>query len=414
MILFCVPNLNAQQGISMGLGEAYTAIARGPEAIFWNPANLGLSSELPNFNFKLYSIGLNFGNNAFDLKFYDDYFTGTGQEDEEGNKIGKTLTEGDKAEILNKIPDDGLELVGRMDFSTFAFNYKNFGFSIEGNAFMETSIPKYPFEIILNGLEQKNYTFDVKGNGFGVGRINISYGRTILKNSQKRIFKKRINELAVGWTISYLKGVGYAKVTESDVNLNITNAGINAPSEVVTKLAAFGNGFGLDFGVGAVLENNWRIGLAFDNIPGIINWSDDAKESTHTFDLEREMFLDEFDDIEFEDYEETIDKDLDSFSQTLPLNVRFGVAKFYKRFIANFGVAREYEHIRFSLGGGIDLKIIDLYVSYGRIAGDHSLSGAVAFNYKHFLWDIGIISRGGMTQSNSKAIAIGSSLRFGF
>ena len=145
IILFCISNLNAQQGISMGLGNAYTAIARGPEAIFWNPANLALSNNLPNFNFNIYSIGANFGNNAFDIDFYDEYLTGTGQKDADGNKIGKTLTDNDKKDILSRIPDSGLELMGKVDVSVLGFSFKNYGASVEFNMFTEGTLPKNAF-----------------------------------------------------------------------------------------------------------------------------------------------------------------------------------------------------------------------------------------------------------------------------
>lgn len=416
MILIFVSNLNAQQGISTGLGGAYTAIARGPEAVFWNPANLGLSSSLPSFNIKMYSFGFDFGNNVFNIDFYNDYFTGTGETDAEGNKIGKTLTESDKNDILNKIPDDGLELMGKADVSFLAFNYKNFGFSIEGNVFVEMTFPKDAFVMILTDIGEKSYSFDIEGNGFGVGKVNFSYGRAVLKNKVRRIFNRniKINELAVGATISYLRGAGYAKVTESDVNVNITSTGFNAPSRVVTRVASFGSGFGLDLGVGAVIENEWQMGLVFDNIPGIISWSSDAKENINTFDLEREMYINELEDIDIDDYSKTEDVDLNSFTQTLPLNVRLGVARYYKRYMGNVELARDYGHIRFSLGGGVDLKFIEFYASYGRTRGDNCFSGAVAFNYKYFLWDIGVTNRGGLTGNASKGLAFGSSIRFGF
>ncbi len=416
MILLYSSNLNAQQGISTGLGGAYTAIARGPEAIFWNPANLALSSNLPNFNFKLYSMGIDVGNNVFDLDFYDEYLTGTGETDAEGNKIGRTLTESDKSDILNKIPDSGLELIGRFDGSIFGFNYKNFGFSVEVNVFAETTLPKDAFELLLTEIGEKSYSFDVNGNGFGTARLNFSYGKTVLKNTVRRIFNRnfKIKELAVGWTASYIKGIGYAEVTESDIKVNLTSTGFNAPSRVVSKVAEFGNGIGLDFGMGAVLENGWQLGLAFDNIPGIISWSTDTKEQIETFDLKRQIYINEFSDIEIDDYRESIDRDIGGFTQVLPLNVRLGIAKYYKLYMGTVELAREYGKMRFSLGGSIDLKICELYASLGRTRGSNCFSSALAFNYKHFLFDIGVTNRGGITQTSSKAFAVGTSVRFGW
>ena len=41
----------------MALGQAYTALARGPEAVFWNPANLALSDSR-KFSWDLLGAGL--------------------------------------------------------------------------------------------------------------------------------------------------------------------------------------------------------------------------------------------------------------------------------------------------------------------------------------------------------------------
>jgi hypothetical protein len=235
----------------------------------------------------------------------------------------------------------------------------------------------------------------------------------ILKNTQKKIFNKKIKELAVGWTFSYLRGIGYGKVTESDIKVNITETGFNAPSRLATKISEGGSGFGLDIGLGGILESGWQFGLAVDNFPAVIKWSNKSKEQINTFDLQRNIFLNEFSDIDIDDYKKTIDNDLSSFSQTLPLNIRFGVAKYYKLFLGNVELAREYENFRFSLGGGIDLIILELYASYRRAYGDNYFSSALAFNLKYFFFDIGVMNRGGITGNSSKAFSLASSIRIG-
>ena len=420
IISFDISQSNAQRGVSLGLGRAYTALARGPEAIYWNPANLALSSSLPGFNINLFAIGFNIGNNAFNMDFYNDYFTGTGQTDAQGNKIGKTLTDSDKNDILDKIPDSGFELKGRGDFSLLAFNYNNYGFSIEGNTRLSACLPKDAFRMLLTDIGQKTYHFNVDGDGFSAAKANFSYGRVIKKNIQRMIFNRviTIKELAVGANLSYIRGIAYGKVIESDVKVIIDNSGFNAPSRVVAREALGGSGFGLDIGAGAVLENGWQVGLVFDNIPAVINWSKEAKESTNTFDLKRQIFLDEFDDIEIDEYREEIDKELESFSQTLPMNFRLGVAKYYKiplgNVLGNVEIGREYGNMRFSLGGGLKLSFFETYAAYSRAHADNYLSGAIALNFKYFMWNIGVMNRGGITGNSSKAFSLATGLRFGF
>ena len=416
MILLFISNSSAQEGVSLGLGGAYTAIARGPEAIFWNPANLALTSKLPNFNLRLYSLGFNFGNNVFNIDFYNEYFTGTGEEDEEGNKIGRKLTDSDKDDILGRIPDSGLELLGRGDFSFFAINYNNVGFSIEANAFLKASFPKDAFNMILTDIGHKTYSFDVNAEGFSTAKANLSYGKSILKNTNEEPSDGagKISELAVGFTLSYIKGLGYGEVTESDIKVVIDDQGFNAPSRIVAKSAVLGTGFGIDFGIGAVLNNGLQIGLAFENVPGYIKWSNEAKEYIQTFDLKRKRFIDEFSDIEIDDYTDDIENELDSFTQMIPFNVRFGVAKYYKFLLGNVEVSRVYENIAVSVGGGLDLKFLELFAAYTRANDDNYFSSAVALNFKYFYLDFGVMNRGGITGNSSKALSLASSLRFGF
>ena len=418
MILLFISHVSAQNGISLGLGDAYTAVARGPEAIFWNPANLALTNDLPNFNFKLYSLGFNFGNNVFNIDFYNEYFTGTGQEDEEGNKIGRELTDSDKDDILGRIPESGLELLGRGDFSFFGINYKNFGFSIEANAFLKASFPKDAFRMILTDIGHKTYSFNIDAEGLSTAKANLSYGRTILKNTEEEPSDGdgavKINELAVGFTISYIKGLAYGEVTESDIKVIIDEQGFNAPSRIVAKSAVLGTGFGIDFGIGAVLNNGWQLGLAFENIPGYIKWSNETKEYIYSFDLKRKIFVDEFSDIEIDDYTDDIENELDGFTQMIPFNVRFGVAKYYKFLLGNFEISRVYENIGISVGGGLELKFLELYAAYTRANNDNYFSSALALNFKYFYLDFGIMNRGGITGNSSKALSFATSLRFGF
>lgn len=417
MMTFCTSAVYSQGGRSYGLGGAYTALARGPEAMFWNPANLALSSGLPNVNLKLYSIGFNLGNNAFNIDFYNDYFTGTGQTDAQGNDIGKILTESDKNDIIEKVPSEGWELRGRADMSVLAFNYKNYGFSIEGNVFGKAYLPKNAFEIFLKGLEQNTYSFDVDGEGYGIARAKFSYGMTIAKDQMRRVLGRNLffKELAVGWNASIIRGGAYAKVEESDVRLIIADDGFNAPSSVKTREALGGMGFGLDFGIGGVLNNGWRFGFAIDNIPGIIKWSKDAKEEINSFDLKRNRFIDELSDIEIDDYKETTENELSSFNQTLPLNIRFGVARTIRNYLYNVEVAREYGSFRFSFGGGVTLlRFLEFYAAYTRMQDDNYFSTAMAFNFRHFTFDLGVMNRGGITGNSSKAVTFASTMRIGF
>ena len=156
----------AQDGASLGLGGANTAIARGTEAIFWNPANLALSEPTDTkLNIKLFSWSGGAGNNSFDMNLYNEIF-GV-EKDAQGR--GKFLTQDDKNDILARVDDDdGLALTAKGDFSVFAITYKNFGFSLEGNINARGSIAKDAVLFPLEGFVRDSYDFSVNGNGVGV------------------------------------------------------------------------------------------------------------------------------------------------------------------------------------------------------------------------------------------------------
>ena len=85
---------------AMGLAQSYTALARGPESVFWNPANLGLNGgtgfswDILNYGFTLIAE-----NNSFSVKDYNDNFTD-----------GSLIADSEKIGLLNDIPASGFKV----------------------------------------------------------------------------------------------------------------------------------------------------------------------------------------------------------------------------------------------------------------------------------------------------------------
>lgn len=406
LFLSTVP-LYAQDGVSLGLGGAYTALARETEAIYWNPANLALYDTInPRINIKPYSFYGGFDNNALTIDLYNKY-------------NGKYLTATDKKEILDAIPDNGFKLLGKVDASALGISYRNFGFSIEANGAMKGSLSKNVFDIILNGNIRTDsvYNFSSSGYGFGLARFNFSYGRVIAKNRFLLLpFGRsiKLRQVNAGATLSILRGIGYVNLIDSNARLELFNGGFNAPSRFRVRESRGGWGVGLDLGFSMVTETQWCAGFALDNALSTIRWSKEAKERTEQFDLRQLRFLDELSDLKMDDYRTSTDKTIRGFSDDLPRDFRLGIGKYFSQFIVSGEWARENGHMLFTAGGGVYLSFLHLYAGFGTMESDVNFSGAIAFDFRYVIIDFGFRNRSGFTSAKTKGLTIAHSIRLAF
>ncbi len=73
LLLFSIsagPSFGQLTSRALGMGLAYTAVARGAHAPDWNPANLGLPNS-PSFSLSFFSIGVGVMNKAFYIDTYN-------------------------------------------------------------------------------------------------------------------------------------------------------------------------------------------------------------------------------------------------------------------------------------------------------------------------------------------------------
>ena len=110
---------------AIGLGGAYTALARGIHAPAWNPANLGLPDN-SKFSFTFFSAGAGVWNNSFTKDMWDEHIYGDGS--------GVEWSQQDIEDILSMIPDDGFGLDLATSIRTMSFSAGRFAFSITAQA----------------------------------------------------------------------------------------------------------------------------------------------------------------------------------------------------------------------------------------------------------------------------------------
>ena len=202
VLMFSVQSVSGQgfDPISMGMGGAYSAVARGVNSVGWNPANLALPRD-GWLEINIIGLNMNVSNSSMTIENYERYFTDAGHN-------GK-WSEQDIDEILALVPESGLDLSADFFANALGVAFGNYAVTAQFIGKAYGLIPKAPFELFLRGNTKDSYTFsDLDGDAYSAVKISgsVSYPIKI-----KRYFDK----FAVGANLNYYSGIGYSDVTEA-------------------------------------------------------------------------------------------------------------------------------------------------------------------------------------------------------
>jgi hypothetical protein len=451
---------------AMGLAGSYTALARGPEAVQWNPANLGLRSS-PSFKWELFNFGVNASaeNNAFSVQTYNDNFT------DADHFIG----ESEKRDLLSDVPNDGLRLnVGLEPFvgvgipvnGGVAFSLpKKIQSAITStlSVGLEGELPKDMFELMVFGNQFEadrisdglNGNYDISewdGSVWALAGFNWAFARPVNIRTNETL-KPYLRELSLGATVKVLGGV-YGEVLRSGGNGFVSRvAGTDLESYVIVQ-SGQGFGVGLDLGVAAVLKDGkttvsvglldfldsytWSSVGLFDiverklkkrDLPAIGEAAQDcvfvtATDLRVTSLLDVENAEDVFDNPDVDgDGDTDFNKEISakSFSRSLPARLRIGVSH---RPMERLTVVGNYDQA-FTTGFGLETTPrVSLGAEYrlvpwlpariGLAVGGRSSSSAIGFAFGPFsvfhmqlqLLDTAVVTRGGVLPGAGKGIGI--------
>ncbi len=433
LVLIMAGSAFAQSGTSLGLANAYTTFARGSEAIFWNPANLGFREiGRPLYSVTLFAFDLGVSNNSVSLQDYEDWFT-------DENLV---LTESDKDQIIGLIDDDGLKVNFNSNASIMAMAYKNFGMSFTMNGFGEVKAPKDLFRNALRGLEQKVYNYATTVDGEAVSSMNFAYGQVVKRDYDlnipvvNRIIK--MTEIAVGGTFKYNMGLMAFETSEMNFTTDIRDDGIRVNGRFIGKGTRFirefdpnedtfetefddeagvvGTGFGLDLAVSAKTSTDYMLSLVVKNVFNRTKWTESVLQFDQAIDTGDPKFFvgdGQLEDLEEEDYRTDLDKEIDSFTTTRPFGFRLAIGREVGRYKYAVEVGHEDEKKVLAFGGGIRWAIFNVFGGYGYKYGNNFNAG-LGIGGDHLMFDIGIGSKDGFTPNTSEGVIIASSLKFGF
>jgi len=378
-------------GRSVGMAGAYTAVSKGAESVFFNPANLGFSTRSEK-TLNLFSVGLNVDNNSFNWGHYTKY-------------NGKFLTAEDKQNILNLIPREGFDLKSDVSFSALSFSWGNFALTFSGQGSSDLLLPKDPIQLLFFGNELNDTLLieNLKGEACASLDMGFSYGRSILKRNEKELF--------CGASIRYRRGLVYQKVKKAEGKLCTLETGINGDGDFAVKSAQGGKGFALDLGLAMKYKHDWTFGLSFFNLLNQIKWDQGTKERGYQFSMD--SLLAENFDMDSLVTELSYTQDIDPFVTKSPTLMRLGVARQSKRFLWALDLEQG-----FGEGLGVTKKVKgSLGTEYGilswlDISGGISMGGkegitfasGLGFNLGKYHLDFGMANHKGLWPTKSKGV----------
>lgn len=256
---------------ALGMGNAYTALARGWEAVAWNPAMLGRPGQ-PGVSIGLPQMTGEVGNNAFtvgDIRKYAD----------------QDLTDADKQYLLSRIRNDDSTWVvrGRLGAQALGVSVGPLAFSYSMSGFVSASASRDAVEFALNG----NGAFSTGQNFFELaGSGGNGWAASTLAGSYGRSFNTSLGRMSAGVTVKWVKGnfLGVAHDEGSQIySDSVVAVGEVLYTEYNNNFEGFGDifsrapghGLGVDLGATLQLGRGMLLSVVLVNPIGSMSWDQD-------------------------------------------------------------------------------------------------------------------------------------------
>jgi hypothetical protein len=249
------------------MADNYTALARGFNAVSWNPAMLA-QPENPRFSMAMFPVRGNAGFGPITLADVSD-------------QSGIFLTDVVKEDWLRRIAEHGGEHgTAGGDITYFAMSIGHFGFQLASASQVTATLSPDAAELLLfgNGYRSTDTDFDLANSSFR-GMVTTTAAMSFAQELPIRFLLPVADQhLSVGVTVKYT--VGNALIQGQNVGSSVSGGtgdlDVAFPvvqSDTAADAGSFdrGRGFGLDVGAA------WRggplsLGVAFQNIYNSFAW----------------------------------------------------------------------------------------------------------------------------------------------
>jgi hypothetical protein len=243
---------NAPTARGVATAGAYTAMARGFEALFYNPANLALPDG-PAFSLSLPQFSVGATVSGWEVEDFADFAD------------SKSLTDARRAELLAKIPSGGTE--GELDVRVpiLALQTKGFAAGVSLGLTGRQSLGKDIVDLVVNGYDETRTNYQVgntKGSSATYIDGAIGYGRAI-------------GPLKLGVTGHYYSGVSLTRSKMFEPRYDANNADVNV--DWIGVMSNSGSGFGVDVGAALQPTNSFTLSAVVANAYSNMNWSEDLE-----------------------------------------------------------------------------------------------------------------------------------------
>jgi len=330
---------NPNSAAALGMGGSRLTQASGPEAVSYNPANLGIKRG-SKVGISLFNVSTVTGNNAFSLYDY--------------NRVsGDTLDDADKRLILNSIPQNGLLVNSEMTVGILGVAVKRMAFTVNLKNWQQMNVSKDLADLMLFG-NQLDRIYSVSSGrisqGWTVLESALSYGQPVLSGPFRA---------ALGVSFKHLSGLKYNSAA-GDIQITTLNSGLLGRGDISYRTAGWndqlklvkpaGRGWALDLGMAAEAGKHWRMGLSVLNLNRGIRWQADVRERMISFALDTSSIFGSDDAPAFKDTL-IIGKE---FATAYPVTANAGISFNAKK------ISIELDASRQSLSGDLGYKNLSL------------------------------------------------------
>ncbi len=386
---------------AVGMGEAYMGLAKGVTAPLYNPANVVLDGYRES-GLELLGVGAEVSNNSFSIGDYNEY-------------TGAILTTEDKADILEKIPDEGLKLNARVQASAISLSLGSIVISTQGYAASDLDLGKDVFDLLLNGnaIGDTVRLDGTYGDAISYATAGLTIGKTIYRSGNK--------QLALGVTGKYVRGIGITQVLELDGEASTQITGFAGSGAVLARTALGGSGYAVDLGAALKLSQTYTAGISFTNLFNSITWNHETEEHLFRYEMDT-ITIDNMEDDSVVVSEDSTYA-IENFKTELPAVMRLGIADASGK----LRWAIDWEQ-GLKLGAGVSTKprlmtglewrligFMPLRFGYGMGGGRAStVSFGSGLNFGFFYLDGAVTNHGTISSESSKGLHLAVSTGFKF